>query len=250
MDISVLQAVRIVLVGTTHSGNIGATARAMHTMALSALHLVAPRAAVDDQARAMAAGGDALLDAAVTHAALGDAVADCRLVVGTSARARGIGWSAIDPREAAQRLVAAAAQGPVAVVFGPERSGLSNADLDLCQHRIEIPANPAFPSLNLAAAVQIVAYELYRAVGAVPGAAAPRPAPRQGEVEALHAHLLSTLGRLRFYDPENPRRLARRLRDLINRSDPDQNEINMMRGILAAVDELYSRSTNAVDDHV
>lgn len=246
MDSGTLERVRVVLVGTTHSGNIGAVARAMRTMGLHALHLVAPRASIDDQARAMAAGGEGILDAATIHPDLRAAVADCVLVVGTSARARGIGWPALDPAAAAEELVRAAAQGPVAVVFGPERSGLSNHDLDLCRHRLEIPANPEFPSLNLAAAVQIVAYEIFRAgSGPRPVAPARGPEPRQGEIEALHAHTLRTLAALGFYDPEHPRRLARRLRELVNRANPDQNEVNMLRGVLAAIDQNAARASEA-----
>jgi tRNA (cytidine32/uridine32-2'-O)-methyltransferase len=178
-------------------------------------------------------------------------VRDCVLVAGTSARPRDIGWEAVDPRAAAQRLLAAAAHGPVAVVFGPERSGLSNADLDLCQQRIEIPADPAFPSLNLAAAVQVIAYEIYRAaLGPAAPPASAGPPPRHAEIEALHAHVLRTLAALEFYDPERPRRLARRLRDLINRASPDQNEINLLRGILAAMDAVLTQREETRTGHV
>lgn len=241
-----LDAVRVVLVGTTHSGNIGATARAMKTMGLRQLVLVNPQCTVDAQAEAMAAGGLDVLTDAVTRHTLADAVADCVQVVATSARSRGIGWAPLSPRAAAELLIQHAPQGPVAVVFGPERSGLANADLDLCQHRLAIPANPDFASLNLAAAVQVVAYEL-RCAALRPDAVPPARAglaPQQ-ELEALHEHLGRTLHGLGFADQAHPGKVLRRLRELVNRAAPNQNEINILRGILSAADSAVQRATNA-----
>lgn len=244
MDIeSGLDAVRIVLVGTTHSGNIGATARAMKTMGLRQLVLVNPQCAVDAQAGAMAAGGADVLAAATTWPTLAGAVADCVLVVATSARSRGIGWAPLSPRAAAAMAMQHTARGQVALVFGPERSGLANADLDLCQQRLAIPTNPEFASLNLAAAVQVVAYEL-RCAALAPDQAPPARhglAP-QHEVEALHEHLGRTLHTLGFAHEARPGKVLRRLRELVNRAAPNQNEINILRGILSAADSAVSRA--------
>ncbi|HEX2139825.1 MAG TPA: RNA methyltransferase, partial [Woeseiaceae bacterium] len=153
-------SIRIVLVGTTHPGNIGAVARAMKNMGLADLALVAPRYFPHAEACARASGAEDLLASAVVTDNLVDAVRDCRFVAGASARARTIDWPVLGPRECAARLVAESSSGDVAAVFGPEKSGLTNEDLDRCQALLSIPADPAFSSLNLAMAVQILCYEL------------------------------------------------------------------------------------------
>lgn len=229
--------IRIVLVGTTHPGNIGAAARAVKNMGLDKLHLVAPRYFPHDEATARAAGADDLLERASVHATLADAVSDCVYVVGASARARAIGWPVLAARDAAARLIAESQNGPVAAVFGPEKTGLSNADLDLCDSLLSIPANPEFSSLNLAMAVQVVTYEIRAALAdAVPVYAADAPLATNAEMEHFYAHLERTLTTTGFLDPANPRHLMRRLRRLFLRARPDQNEVNILRGILASVD--------------
>jgi TrmH family RNA methyltransferase len=230
-----LSHIRIVLVGTTHPGNIGAVARAMHNMALSRLYLVRPKFFPHEDATARAAGADQVLRDAVLCDSLPAAIADCTLVIGASVRTRSIELPPVDPCACARQVLEHAVTGEAALVFGPEHSGLSNAQLDLCQQRVCIPSNPEFASLNLAAAVQVLAYELYRQAGAAPAAPQPRnPPASRDEVERLFVHLEQTLNGLDFLLPSNPQRAMRRLRALVNRAAPDQNEIQILRGILSA----------------
>jgi len=234
--------IRIVLVGTTHPGNIGAVARATKNMGLDDLALVAPRYFPHDEATARASGAHDLLERASVHRTLADAVADCSYVVGASARSRAINWPCLDARDAAARLVAESAGGTVAAVFGPEKTGLSNADLDLCDALLSIPANPEFSSLNLAMAVQVVTYEIRAATADKPPEYAPdAPAATHEEMEHFYAHLERTMLRTGFLDPDNPRHLMRRLRRLFLRARPDQNEVNILRGILSSVDRFLPR---------
>jgi TrmH family RNA methyltransferase len=230
---------RMVLVGTTHPGNIGASARAMKTMGLTRLVLVQPQRYPCAEATAMASGADDLLHRAPVVDNLDRALADCVLVVGASARPRGLTFPELDPRAAARLLIEAAAQAPVALVFGRESSGLSNDELDRCQYMVRIPANPGYSSLNLAAAVQVLAYELRLALlDQEPGQSveASEPAPYQ-ELERFYEHLQEVLLATGFLDPANPRHLMRRLRRLFNRARPDRNEINILRGILSSVQD-------------
>lgn len=231
-------ATRIVLVGTTHPGNIGAVARAMKNMGLSDLALVAPRYFPHADATARASGAEDLLEAADVTDSLPEAIRDCRFVAGASARARTIDWPVLAPRECAERLVAENAQGDVAVVFGPEKSGLTNEDLDRCHALLSIPADPAFSSLNLAMAVQIVCYELRLARTGPPVTPPSREVPlaKSEDLERFYIHLERVLTASGFLDPDNPRFLMRRLRRLFARAEPDQNEINILRGILASLE--------------
>lgn len=234
-----LSHIRIVLVGTTHPGNIGAVARAMRNMALSRLYLVQPKFFPHADATARAAGADQVLTDAVLCDSLPAALADCTLVIGASARPRSIEPPPLEPQACAGQVLAAA--GEVALVFGPEHSGLSNAQLDLCQQRVCIPSNPDFPSLNLAAAVQVLAYEIYRQVGICSPASEPASPPAtRDEVERMFVHLEQTLCGLNFLLPNNPQRSMRRLRALVNRAAPDQNEIQILRGILAATGQAIA----------
>lgn len=233
-----LDAIRIVLVQTSHPGNIGASARAMRTMGLSQLVLVAPERFPDLDATAMAAGADALLDAAPRVASVEEAVADCRLVLGCTARQRGVPLPERHPREAAAELLAAAEHGPVALLFGRERTGLTNDELQRCHAAVHIPANPAFSSLNLAAAVQVLSYEL-RGAALAHATAPPRPAlPKDlpathAEMEGLFGHLADTLEAIDFHKGRSPRTVLRRLRRLLLRANPDQREVRILRGILS-----------------
>jgi TrmH family RNA methyltransferase len=238
-----LSRIRIVLVGTTHPGNIGAVARAMHNMALARLYLVRPKFFPHEEASARAAGADALLENAVVCPSLAQAVGDCTLVIGASARERSIELPPLAPPACAEQALAHAAQGEVALVFGPEHSGLSNADLDLCQRRVVIPSNPAFPSLNLAAAVQVLTYELYRRAAEPPAAPEPlSPPATHAQVERLFEHLEQVLERIRFLRLSNPQRGMRRLRALVNRAAPDQNEVQILRGILSAAEHALAKT--------
>ncbi|RZU98901.1 RNA methyltransferase [Spiribacter vilamensis] len=226
---------RFVLVGTSHSGNLGATARAMRTMALDHLVLVAPQCRVDDQAMAMAAHADTVLANADHHDDLAHAVADTRLCLGLTARPRRDGVPALTPREAAATI--AAESGSVAVLFGRERTGLTNAELASCHRLVHIPANPDYPALNLAAAVQIMAYEVFMAragtvdVGTGTGEGAT-PFATGEHLEGLHGQL-EYLADASGYTRRGPREIMlRRLRNFINRARPTVDEVDLLRGLL------------------
>lgn len=238
-----LERIRIVLVAPSHGGNIGGCARAMKNMGLRHLVLVAPQDYPGDEARARAAGAEDVLDGARLCASLEEAIADCQLVIGTSARERRIPWPLLAPDEAARRAVVASTGQQVAIVFGRERIGLTNDELDRCQALVTIPTDPDFASLNLACAVQVVAYEIYRAQLAAAGAPERsgdplgEPAAGQGDIERFYQHLEQVLIETGFLDPQNPRLLMRRLMRLFNRVDLTVNEVNILRGILTSVQE-------------
>jgi TrmH family RNA methyltransferase len=242
-----LANVRIVLVGTQHPGNIGSAARAMKTMGLSALHLVAPERFPDPDASMLAAGADDVLDAAGRHADLDAALAGCHFVLGTSARRRHVPMPELSPRQAARQLFAAAAAGPVALVFGRERTGLENAELQRCHAAVAIPADPAYSSLNLAAAVQVLAYELRLAslgddAGEVSGSA-PRPDPEEppataDELERLFGHLDQALADIDFHKGKPPEMVMQRLRRLFLRAGLDSREVKILRGILSEAQRM------------
>lgn len=233
-----LANIRIVLVETSHPGNIGAAARAMKTMGLSNLVLVRPHAYPSAEATSRASGADDVLAAARVVDSLAEGLAGCRLVIGSSARLRTRRWPQLGPREMGETAMQEAREGEVALVFGRERTGLTNDELDLCHYLVTIPANPEYSSLNLAAAVQVMAYELRMATGVT---RVEDEADEHGEepagaddVERFYAHLQETLVALQFLDPDNPRHLMRRLRRLFNRVRLTENEINILRGILTA----------------
>ena len=232
--------IRIVLVETSHPGNIGAAARAMKTMCLDRLVLVRPKAFPHSDASARASGALEVLERAEVVDDLDTAVAGCALVAGTSARPRTLGPTCLAPRECVAQLFKVPADQNVALVFGRERSGLTNEELDRCQIHLTIPANPDYASLNLAAAVQVVTYELMLARAESP-AEAPAPQPASvplataDELEAFFVHLESAARDSGFLHPDHPRKLMRRLRLLFGRARPDQNEINILRGLLNAL---------------
>src|SRR5690554_2866317 len=230
--------IRVVLVGTQHPGNIGAAARAMRTMGLQRLALVAPRHFPHAEAEAMAASAGAVLEQATVHAELAEAVADCRLVLGCTARDRRIALPQLAPREAAGRVVLAAAGGEVALVFGRERTGLENSELQLCHCAVHIPADPACSSLNLAAAVQVLAYELRLALleagdGAQASAAAADRVASHAELEGFFGQLHETLEQIDFHKGRNPDAAMRKLRRIFLRTDLHAGEVRLLRGVLA-----------------
>lgn len=240
-------AVRIVLVGTTHPGNIGAVARAMKNMGQHDLALVAPRFFPHDEATARASGADDILDSATVVDTLEEALGDCSYVAGASARSRTIGWPSMLPRECADRLTRESANGTVAAVFGPEKSGLTNEHLDLCHTLLTIPTEPGFSSLNLAMAVQVLTYEL-RMSNIENADISPTSKVRLAtgeELEYFYTHLQQVLIASRFLDPDNPRMLMRRLRKLLVRAEPDRDEINILRGILGSLDPERSRGKSS-----
>lgn len=237
-----ISSIRIVLVNTTHPGNIGAAARAMKNMCLSEMVLVRPERFPSDEATARASGADDVLASANVVESLDQALAGCHWVVGTTARPRTIGWPTLTPRACAEELVQKTAAGPVAVVFGRERMGLTNDEVDKCQALVTIPGNPDYCSLNVASAVQILAYETFLASRAPVSAQSPGvrdidEVASSEDMERFYRHLEQVLVEIGFHDPDNPRKLMRRLRRLIGRAGPDRNELNILRGILTAVQQ-------------
>jgi tRNA (cytidine32/uridine32-2'-O)-methyltransferase len=246
--INPIDNLRIVLVGTQHPGNIGSAARAMKTMGLSALHLVAPERFPDPEANTLAAGADDVLAAAPLHAGLDSALAGCHFVLGTSARRRHVPLPEMSPREAARALYDAAQQGPVALLFGRERTGLENEELQRCHASVGIPTDPGFSSLNLAAAVQVLAYELRLATLDASGGGLPsgRPMPpvdaeppaTADELERYFAHLDQALHEIDFHKGKPPEMVMQRLRRLYLRAGLDAREVKILRGILAEAQRM------------
>ncbi|QFU02976.1 tRNA (cytidine/uridine-2'-O-)-methyltransferase TrmJ [Halomonas sp. THAF5a] len=244
-----LERIRTVLIGTSHPGNIGGTARAMHNMGLADLALVAPRCeplTADTVSRA--SGADHIVHAARTVATLEEAVGDCTLVVGASARSRTLPWPMITPRALGERLPQELADpaARVALVFGREDSGLTNAELQRCHAHVHIPTNPDFSSLNLAAAVQVLAYECRQAwlgqqAAATDEAAPTQPLASHEELERYFEHLERTLIGIGFHDPAMPRQLMARLRRFTLRARPERMELNILRGILTATEQQTER---------
>ena len=230
-------SIRIVLTRVSHPGNIGSAARAMKTMGLGRLCLVAPDRFPATEATVMAAGADDVLDRALVFPDVPSAVADCGLVVGTTARSRHLPWRIVEPREAAAEVAAAAATSEVAVLFGPERTGLTNEEIELCQLLLTIPTGSSYGSLNVAMAVQVVAYELLLATRAVADDTARRGIPLASatEMKRFYGHLEQVLDQIDFHDRTGEGHLMARLRRFFNRAVPDQNEINILRGILTSV---------------
>jgi tRNA (cytidine32/uridine32-2'-O)-methyltransferase len=238
-----LQKVRLVLVETSHPGNIGAAARAMKTMGVERLSLVRPKCFPHAEATVRACGADNVLANAELCKSLREALKGCSLVMATSARRRSIPWPQITPGQCAKEILMTSRHSEVAVVFGREQSGLRNSELDLCHKLVYIPCNPQFSSLNLAAAVQILCYELY-AVAANKGMITPTSEGADAAVEIVeqfYDHLEQTLIDLDFLDPSNPKHLMRRLRRLFNRVRLSHNEVSILRGILTAMHKKIQR---------
>jgi tRNA (cytidine32/uridine32-2'-O)-methyltransferase len=229
---------RIVLVNTSHPGNIGAAARAMKNMGLDELVLVSPQHFPSAEATARASGADDLLSTAKCVAGLDEAVAGASLVIGASARSRTLPVPMLNPRQCAELVMQQPESERSAILFGRERTGLTNDELDRCHYLVQIPTNPEYPSLNVAAAVQVIAYEL-RMAADIPAEKTEKNHrfATADEMELFYKHLESTLVAIDFLDPENPRQLMRRLRRLYGRVRPNENEINILRGILTAIDQ-------------
>ena len=235
-----LQNFKIVMVGTTHPGNIGAAARAMYNMSFTRLALVDPQCPIGEIAYARASGANPVLDQRETHADLAQAVADCQYVVAASARRRSLSWPELDPYQLAEKLGSSDPDQRFALVFGREHSGLTNDELQLCNAMVHIPTNPDFSSLNVAAAIQLLCYEIYRRSDAPieekPLDAQDRAAS-SAEVEAYFEHLQRVLESSGFLDPQQPGLIMPRLRRLFLRSELSRNEINILRGMLSAVEK-------------
>lgn len=228
---------RVVLVETSHPGNIGAVARAMKNMALSQLVLVRPKVFPSSEATARASGADDVLQAARVVGSVAEAVADCGFVAATTSRERDQNFRVLDVRDAATRLVQEAARGPVALMFGAERTGLTNDELAQAHALLRIPANPDYLSLNLSMAVQLAAYEIYRARGAQYVASpAETPLATGEEMARLYTHLEEVLKEIDFRDrTESGTNLMARIRRFVQRAELDKNEANIVRGILTHV---------------
>lgn len=227
---------RIVLIETSHPGNIGAAARAMKNMGLARLYLVRPRQFPSAEATARASGADDLLAGAQLCQSLEEAIADCSLVVGASARLRSLSWPQLDARACAAEVLKAQTGGEeIALLFGREHSGLTNEELERCQYLMHIPTNAEYSSLNLAQAVQVMAYELRMALDTAPEAASEAEFASAEDLEGFFAHLEQTLVSIDFLDPDNPRQVMRRLRRLLSRTRLEKVEYNILRGILTAV---------------
>ncbi|ANB69182.1 tRNA (cytosine(32)/uridine(32)-2'-O)-methyltransferase TrmJ [Aeromonas sp. 96A] len=232
-----LDQIRIVLVNTSHTGNMGSAARAMKTMGLTQLVLVDPQALPDDNAFALAAGASDVLANARIVPTLDDAIADCGLVIGTSARSRTLSWPMLDPREAGEKSIVEGMQHPVALVFGRERTGLTNDELQKCHYHVAIPANPDYSSLNLAMAVQTLCYEV-RMRWLQGQAAEPEDEmvyPSAAQLEGFYQHLEQTLMKTGFIADDHPGHVMSKLRRLFNRARPEAAELNILRGILTSV---------------
>ena len=235
-----LDNIRIVLSHTSHPGNIGAVARAMKTMGLQALYLINPKSFPDPAAEARAAHADDILQQAKVCSGLNEALADTVMTAAITARPRDLSHTSFDARHGAMELVQLARQQPVALLFGPENSGLTTAEVNKCQIIIHIPANPHYSSLNLASAVQIMAYELRMAL---PGNALPSPLKEElatyNELELLYAHIEQLMIASGFLDPQKPKLLMQRLRRLFARARPEKEEVQILRGILTALGKRW-----------
>lgn len=251
-----LQNIRIVLVNTSHPGNIGGAARAMKNMGLSRLVLVDPHVFPSPEASARASGADDILANAQVVPTLEEALVGCSLVMGTSARDRSLPWPLLDPRACATKAVEdARAGGEVALVFGREHAGLTNEELQRCHFHVHIPSAPEFSSLNLAAAVQVLAYEVRLAFLALAQVApsAPAEAPVElataEELEGFYGHMEATLVDIGFLDPEKPRHLMARLRRLYSRCRLERTEVSILRGILTETRKTARGEPHKRKDH-
>lgn len=234
----ILSNIKIVLVETSHPGNIGAAARAMKNMGLSNLVLVNPKVFPSAEATSRASGADNILASATVCKSLQEALQLCELVLGASARIRHLGWSEVGSKKGCELAIATAKAAPVALVFGRENSGLTNEELELCHHLLHIPTNRDFSSLNVASAVQVLCYEVYSAVIGEQVIESPevedRPATSQ-EFEGFFEHLLKTLEKTEFLELYKTKRLQQRIRRIFYRSELNRTEVNILRGILTAV---------------
>ena len=236
-----LQNIRIVLVETSHTGNMGSVARAMKTMGLTNLWLVNPLVKPDSQAIALAAGASDVIGNAQIVDTLDEALAGCSLVVGTSARSRTLPWPMLDPRECGLKSVAEGQHAPVALVFGRERVGLTNDELQKCHYHVAIAANPEYSSLNLAMAVQVIAYEVRMAwLATQEKEVEPKEEtayPLVDDLERFYGHLEQTLLSTGFIREGHPGQVMNKLRRLFTRARPESQELNILRGILASIEQ-------------
>lgn len=238
-----LNSIRVVLVSTSHPGNIGSTARAMKTMGLNSLYLVEPRSFPDLKAKEMAAGADDVLEQAVITDSLDEALKGCQLIFGTSARPRGLSLPGLTPYSCAELVSKQADETQIALVFGREHAGLTNEELLKCHYHINIPSNPEYSSLNLSQAVQIVAYELRMKLLAPKALVSMRQDEYAtvDEIERFYEHLREVFLETQFLKATHPRRLMQRVRRLFNRVNLEKMEVSILRGMLSQVQKTYAR---------
>ena len=241
---SYLDNIKIVLVETSHTGNMGSAARAMKTMGLSNLCLVNPIIKPDSQSISLAAGASDIIKQAQIFSSLEAAVADCSLVIGTSARPRSLQWPNLTPKECGDKIIAEACRhAQVALVFGRERVGLTNDELQKCHFHVSIPANPDYSSLNLAMSVQVLSYEIRMSLLSVQEASIKldeqdiNEYPKDEDIERFYHHLEQTLLQTGFINPHHPGQIMGRLRRLFTRARIEQQELNILRGILTSIDK-------------
>lgn len=231
-----LSHIKIILVETSHPGNIGAVARAMKNMNISNLWLVSPKIFPSAEATSRASGADDILARATVCSSLQEAIADCNMVIGASARCRTISWPEMTPRECAEKIAITEPSNKVAIIFGRENSGLKNNELDLCHFLLRIPCNSEYSSLNIAAAVQVVCYELFIAAGKqeaiVIGDRGKTPKATATQMESFYTHLYQALTDIGFMHPDKSKSIMRRLRRIYNRIELDIKELDILRGIL------------------
>ena len=235
---NLLYSVKVVLVGTTHPGNIGATARAMKNMGILDLALVEPKEFPSDVATFRSKAAKDILEKASVHTSLEEAISECELVVGTSARGRTVPWPVLNPREAAEEMHKSSLNGKVAIVFGREDRGLTNEELGLCNFHVHIPSDPEYSSLNLSQAVQILAYEIrlsYLQDRQVDEEYWDVELANNEQTERLINHMDELMQEVDFYDVENPRKLLVRVRRFFKRSKIDVMEANIFRGLFATI---------------
>jgi tRNA (cytidine32/uridine32-2'-O)-methyltransferase len=243
--LTMLERIRVVLVEPSHPGNIGGAARALKTMGLSQLAVVNPKRFPDPQAEWRAAGASDVLEATRICADLDEAIADCHWVVGTSTRNRRIPWPVLSAEQVAGQVFEEI-DGNVAILFGRENSGLSNDELQKCHCHLQIPASPDYPSLNLAMAVQVVCYELFKLAASNDPTPTSwdRPLATVAQVEDLMQHMESVLVSSAFLDSTNPGQTMTRLRRLFTRLRPDATEVQILRGVLAHLDASRSKGNS------
>lgn len=257
-DSQLLGNVKVVLCQTSHPGNIGATARAMKTMGLTHLVLVNPKEYPSHEASVRSSGALDVLDSAVVVDTIEEALADCRLIIGTSSRNRALPWPLIEPRDMGEIIRQQTEARPVAIVFGRESTGLLNEELQLCHYHVNIPANPEYMSLNLAAAVQLIAYEVRLAskiessqnvnteqgYSDAPADDLDKESEQLAsfeEVNGLYNHLESTMKQTEFYNPEQPKLLPARIRRVLAKAHLNKGEVNILRGFLSSMDKYIKR---------
>ncbi|MBK0001626.1 tRNA (cytosine(32)/uridine(32)-2'-O)-methyltransferase TrmJ [Erwinia sp. S43] len=236
-----LQNIRIVLVETSHTGNMGSVARAMKTMGLTNLYLVNPLVKPDSQAIALAAGASDVIGNATIVDTFDEAIAGCSLVVGTSARSRSLPWPMLDPRECGLKSVEEGQQAPVALVFGRERVGLTNEELQKCHYHVAIAANPEYSSLNLAMAVQVITYEVRMAwlqsQETEAAEVTESPYPLVDDLERFYQHMEKMMVASGFIREATPGQVMSKMRRLFTRARPEKDELNILRGMLSSLEK-------------